>query len=146
MNDLRSTAIIVFADISMTILNFLFVGYLFVDLKKQEVVHAEVDRYKQKGIEVPKLENGGSGEPLSNDLNIEIAVPTAGQFIIDGKNYAKSDLDETLDNFKNKFSQNFNMKRSSRRWKKKRQMRWKWQRKRLRKEKRKRKLKRARSK
>ena len=101
MNDLRSTAIIVFADISMTILNFLFVGYLFVDLKKQEVVHAEVDRYKQKGIEVPKLENGGSGEPLSNDLNIEIAVPTAGQFIIDGKNYAKSDLDETLDNFKN---------------------------------------------
>ena len=39
-----------------------------------------------------------------------------------------------------------NMKRSSRRWKKKRQMRWKWQRKRLRKEKRKRKLHRERSK
>ncbi len=34
------------------------------------------------------------------------------------------------------------MKRSSRRWKKKRQMRWKWQRKRIRKEKRKRKQKR----
>jgi len=37
-----------------------------------------------------------------------------------------------------------NMKRSSRRWKKKGQMRWKWQRKRLKKEKRKRKLKRSR--
>lgn len=38
------------------------------------------------------------------------------------------------------------MKRSSRRWKKKRQMRWKWQRKKLKKEKHKRKVKRARSK
>ena len=47
--------------------------------------------------------------------------------------------------YKSTFSQN-NMKRSSRRWKKKRQMRWKWQRKRLRKEKRKRKQRRARSK
>lgn len=102
MSDVRSTAIIVFADISMTILNFLFVGYLFVDLKKQEAIHAEVDQYKQKGIEVPKLENGGSGDPLSNDQNsIEIIVPKEGQFIIDGKNYAKSDLDETLENLKN---------------------------------------------
>lgn len=96
------SAAIIFADITMTILNFLFVGYLFVDLKKQEAVHVEVDQYKQKGIEVPKLENGGSGEPLSNNHNsIEIIVPKSGQFIIDGKNYAKSDLDETLENLKN---------------------------------------------
>jgi len=38
-----------------------------------------------------------------------------------------------------------NMKRSSRRWKKKGQMRWKWQRKRLKKEKHKRKMKRIRA-
>lgn len=102
-SDVRSTAIIVFADISMTILNFLFVGYLFVDLKKQDAVHVEVDQYKQKGIEVPKLKNGGSGEPLSNNQNsaLEIIVPKSGQFIIDGKNYTKSDLDETLKNLKN---------------------------------------------
>jgi len=39
-----------------------------------------------------------------------------------------------------------NMKRSSRRWKKKRQMRWKWQRKKLRKSKHLRKVRRERSK
>lgn len=102
MSDVRSTAIIVFADISMTILNFLFVGYLFVDLKKHEAVHAEVDQYKQKGIAVPTLKNGDSGEPLSNDQNsIEVIVPKSGEFFIDGKNYAKSDLDEILENLKN---------------------------------------------
>ena len=51
-----------------------------------------------------------------------------------------------VDNFIKQFSLSSNMKRSSRRWKKKRQMRWKWQRKGLKKEKRKRKMRRARSK
>lgn len=103
MNDLRSsTVMIIFADISMTILTFLFVGYLFVDLKNQENSHAEV-QYKEKGIELPKLKDGNSDEPLSNNQNsLEIFIPKeGGQYIVDGKTILKTELDANLANLKN---------------------------------------------
>lgn len=67
---------------------------------------------------------------MSNIIALSINSKKRRLFI----NLSESDSENLKkgDNFLN------NMKRSSRRWKKKRQMRWKWQRKRMKKEKRKR--------
>lgn len=102
MKDFRSMAFIIFADIAFQLCNGLAAGYYFVTLKEQEAKHAEHGHFKEKGIEVPRLEDGAGSEFLSNGQNsLEISVPkVGGQFIIGGNTVQKSDLDNILKNQK----------------------------------------------
>jgi len=108
MKDFRSMAFVIFADIAFQLCNGLAAGYYFVTLKEQEAKHVECDhaeshRFKEKGIEVPVLDNGNDGESPSDDQNsIEILVPKeGGKFIIGGETVQKSELDTALKNMKN---------------------------------------------
>jgi len=102
MKDFRSMAFVIFADIAFQLCNGLAAGYYFVTLKEQEAKHAESGYFKEKGIDVPRLEDGTGSDSLTNDHNsLEISVPkVGGQFIIDGKTVQKSDLDNILKNQK----------------------------------------------
>lgn len=98
MKNLRSLALIVFADISFQICNVLIAGYLFVSLKGQENVQAEINSFMEKGIEFPLLDSSPSDKNLSGTSDShEIAVPKeGGRYVINGKEVPKADLDNNI--------------------------------------------------
>ncbi len=104
MNNLRSLALIIFADISFQICNVLCAGYIFVNLKEKELVLPIVESniLLEKGIEFPRLEGESSMVHKNAVTAMEILIQQeGGRYIIDGKPVPRPELAANLENTRN---------------------------------------------
>ncbi|MGR3174558.1 MAG: hypothetical protein ACUZ8N_08180 [Candidatus Scalindua sp.] len=105
MSNLRSLALIIFADISFQICNVLCAGYIFVNLKEKEPAMPIVENNMlfERGIEFPKFGGVSSMIHKNTRTSIEILIPKeGGKYIIDSNPVSKTELAATLRNSMNK--------------------------------------------